>query len=197
MLSLRFFLLLIGVLASYAAAASAPTFCKCTCFKNSTLIQLGPQTASSDSSPGTTTIEQQQQQQQQQHGQQHLLRRSSSPDLSATFLDSDLAPRDHAQKRAASTSCTQCTRSFCLAQHLPICKDAEEESDVVAQCFQRDSRKDQIIVWAFLLGTAGLLGWAGAKRVVEMREGKKAAALGLGGLSAEGNDRGVYAAVGR
>jgi len=40
-------------------------------------------------------------------------------------------------------------------------------------CFQRDSNKDRIIVWGFILGTTGLLGWAAVKRVLEMREGKK------------------------
>ncbi|KAI1373185.1 hypothetical protein F4677DRAFT_430503 [Hypoxylon crocopeplum] len=159
-------LLFIGVLVSYVVAASAPTFCKCTCFKNSTLIQLGPQ---GDSSP------------------------SFSNSLRSLPLED----------RAASTSCTQCTRAFCLSQHLPICKDAEE-NDVVTMCFQRDSRKDQIIVWGFILGTTGLLGWAAAKRVIEMREGKKAAALGLGGsgIGSRGaaageatQDRGVYMPV--
>lgn len=42
-------------------------------------------------------------------------------------------------------------------------------------CFQRDSRKDQIIVWAFLLGTAGLLGWAAVRKAWEIQ--------GAGGLS--------------
>lgn len=44
-------------------------------------------------------------------------------------------------------------------------------------CFQRDSRKDQIIVWGFILGTAGLLGWAAVKRVAER---KGVAGLGIG-----------------
>ena len=34
-------------------------------------------------------------------------------------------------------------------------------------CFQRDSRKDKVIVWGFILGTAGLLGWAGLRKVLE------------------------------
>lgn len=69
---------------------------------------------------------------------------------------------------------------------------------MVTMCFQRDSRKDQIIVWGFILGTTGLLGWAAAKRVVEMREGKKAAAVGLAGTRTGGTaeDRGVYIPVG-
>ncbi|KAI1208633.1 uncharacterized protein F4807DRAFT_461570 [Annulohypoxylon truncatum] len=194
---LQAYLLLLGVLVSYVAASSAPTFCKCTCFKNSTLIQLGPQgdnpntfenaasksnshpdsdstsnPPSSSSSPASSSPESQAQAQQQQ--QQQLL-----------------------EKRAASASCTQCTRAFCLSQHLPICKDAEE-NDVVAMCFQRDSRKDQIIVWGFILGTTGLLGWAAARRVVELRDGKKGAAVGSGrGERSRGQDRGVYMPVGR
>ncbi|CAJ2504726.1 Uu.00g121200.m01.CDS01 [Anthostomella pinea] len=197
---LHFLLLLLGVFASYAAASSAPvliaapTYCKCTCFKNSTLIQLGPQT-SPGSTPGTTTTSTEtftnskkiQQVEQQQHG----LR---SP-------DPDLGPDSGLDTRAASSSCTQCTRAFCLSLALPICKEAEE-TDVVATCFQRDSRKDQIIVWGFILGTAGLLGWAAAKRVIEMRAGKKAAAaLGLphsgpgGGGGIPARDRGAYIPV--
>ncbi|KAI2617847.1 hypothetical protein GGR54DRAFT_607173 [Hypoxylon sp. NC1633] len=178
-------ILLIGVLVSYVAAASAPTFCKCTCFKNSTLIQLGPQGDSSspsfsNSDPG-----------------------SSSSSSSQSFLRSHPQPPPASpEKRAASASCSQCTRAFCLSQHLPICKDADE-NDVVAMCFQRDSRKDQIIVWGFILGTTGLLGWAAAKRVVELREGKKAGVLGLGGRGSGlggrgvGQDRGAYAEVGQ
>ncbi|KAI1267917.1 hypothetical protein F5Y18DRAFT_273756 [Xylariaceae sp. FL1019] len=154
-------LLLLGVLTSFTIAASAPTFCKCTCFKNSTLIQLGPQKSSSSSSSGTT------------------IPRSPSP------LDT----------RSASTSCTQCTRAFCLSQHLPICADAVE-TDVVATCFQRDSRKDQIIVWGFILGTTGLLGWAAARRVVDIREKKKSAALGLAAGAGDAR-RGAYAPVPR
>ncbi len=45
-------------------------------------------------------------------------------------------------------------------------------------CFQRDSRKDQIIVWGFILGTAGLLGWAALQRVLEMRDGQRKGVLG-------------------
>ncbi|KAI1388048.1 uncharacterized protein F4822DRAFT_408465, partial [Hypoxylon trugodes] len=166
-------LLLIGVLVSYVNAASAPTFCKCTCFKNSTLIQLGPQGDSSAS-----------------------FSNSAPPESGHSLRSLPL------QDRAASASCTQCTRAFCLSQHLPICKDAEE-NDVVAMCFQRDSRKDQIIVWGFILGTTGLLGWAAAKRVIEMREGKKISALGLGSATSRrggvppSSDRGEYMPVGR
>lgn len=46
-------------------------------------------------------------------------------------------------------------------------------------CFQRDSRKDQIIVWGFILGTAGLLGYAGLRRVLEMQESAGGGTAGL------------------
>lgn len=73
-------------------------------------------------------------------------------------------------KRAASAACSQCTKAFCLSQGLDICKDATEE-DVVTTCFQRDSNKDKIIVWGFILGTSGLLCWAAFKKVMENRQG--------------------------
>jgi hypothetical protein len=40
-------------------------------------------------------------------------------------------------------------------------------------CFQRDSNKDRIIVWGFILGTTGLLGWAAVKKILEVRKGNK------------------------
>jgi len=128
---------------SSLSQAAAPTFCKCTCFKNSTLIQLGPESSSSSS--------------------------SRSIDLQA---DAEILAG-----RSASASCSQCTRAFCLSHNLPICKDADE-SDTVATCFQRDSRKDEIIVWAFILGTTGLLAWAAVKRLSEYRDAKKASLPG-------------------
>jgi hypothetical protein len=54
-------------------------------------------------------------------------------------------------------------------------------------CFQRDSRKDQIIVWAFILGTTGLLGWAAIRKALEMRE-VKGLAGGLARLGALGRN---------
>ncbi|KAI1813863.1 hypothetical protein GGS20DRAFT_448745 [Poronia punctata] len=141
-------------LVAFTAAESAPLFCKCTCFKNSTLIQLKP-----------------------------------------------------------GSSCTQCTHAFCLSQSLPICNDPNNNNSdptdttaVLSTCIQRDSRKDQIIVWAFLLGTAGLLAWAAVKRVNEMREGRKAnhsavggggggGVAGVAGGGAAGRSRGIYAPV--
>lgn len=37
-------------------------------------------------------------------------------------------------------------------------------------CFQRDSRKDQIVVYTFIVATMGLLVWAGVKRVIERKK---------------------------
>lgn len=54
---------------------------------------------------------------------------------------------------------------------MDICKDATNE-DVQHMCFQRDSNKDRIIVWLFILSTTGLLGWSAVKRIMEMRESK-------------------------
>ncbi|WYZ35919.1 hypothetical protein EsH8_X_000566 [Colletotrichum jinshuiense] len=140
---LSLLLLLLCGLVALASANSAPTFCKCTCFKNSTIVALGPQRA--DQTPA------------------------------ARLRDTAHAPDGgEIRRRAASSSCSQCTKAFCLSRGIDFCRDATEE-DVQTMCFQRDSNKDRVIVWGFLLGTAGLLGWAAVKRVNELREGKRAA----------------------
>ncbi|KAK1957428.1 hypothetical protein LY78DRAFT_697251 [Colletotrichum sublineola] len=132
-------LLLCGLVAF--VSADSPTFCRCTCFKNSTIVALGPQHQGGQS--GTA---------------------SSPRDL----------PSSEIHGRAASASCSQCTKAFCLTSGISFCRDATEEN-VQTLCFQRDSNKDRVIVWGFILGTAGLLGWAALKRVNELREGKRAA----------------------
>ncbi|KAL8375038.1 hypothetical protein RB599_001656 [Gaeumannomyces hyphopodioides] len=161
---------LLAALASLAIAASPPTFCKCTCFKNSTIIPLGPghEPPAAPPAPSPTTP---------------TTPPSDGKDKGkAGGGAAAAAPRAHMEdKRAASSSCSQCNRAFCLKYNLPICKGAEEK-DVVTMCFARDSRKDRLIVWTFLLGTAGLLGWATVRRALEQREmRKRAAAAGLGG----------------
>lgn len=60
-------------------------------------------------------------------------------------------------------------------------------------CFQRDSRKDQIIVWGFILGTAGLLGWAAIRKFWEMRQ----SAGGIASALLGGGSRGGGVPVGR
>ncbi|UNI22802.1 hypothetical protein JDV02_008656 [Purpureocillium takamizusanense] len=145
--------LLIAALVAIASASSAPTFCKCTCFKNSTIIPLGPAGKSGDSSTSSS------------------LRRSISLGslLGPRFAESS-APTGNS-RRSASSSCSECTKAFCLSQGISFCKDAKEEN-VVTMCFQRDSNKDKIIVWGFILGTTGLLGWTAFKRMIEWREGR-------------------------
>ncbi|KAF4465798.1 MFS transporter [Fusarium albosuccineum] len=120
---------------------AAPTFCKCTCFKNSTIIPLGPKDES-----------------------------SSRQLRSAPLFDNPLQTRSELQPRSKSKSCSECTKAFCLKQGIDFCKDATEE-DVTTMCFQRDSNKDKIIVWGFIIGTVGLLGWAAFKKVISWREG--------------------------
>ncbi|RYP49918.1 hypothetical protein DL768_004454 [Monosporascus sp. mg162] len=181
-------LLLLGALASLVSA-EAPTFCKCTCFKNSTLIKLGPSKSTSPTDPTLLFSP-------RDPGPSSSQQQDTQSSLRSVPRPLEL------KQRAASTSCTQCTRAFCLSQNLPICRDAEE-TDVLATCFQRDSRKDRIIVWGFILGTTGLLGWAAVRRVVELREERKIAAAagagtvpgGRGRRSTGRHDRGAYMQV--
>lgn len=76
-------------------------------------------------------------------------------------------------------TCNTCNRAFCLGQNLPICHGAEEK-DVFTACFQRDSRKDQIIVLLFITTTVGLLGWAAVQKVIERRGSGSRIAENLG-----------------
>ncbi|PSR84049.1 hypothetical protein BD289DRAFT_357224, partial [Coniella lustricola] len=138
---LSLLVLLLAALVSVVTAASAPTFCKCTCFTNSTIIEI----------------------------------KSTSSNLA-------LSPRSRKSRASSSLSpsCNQCNRAFCLSQSLPICKGAAEK-DVVTMCFQRDSRKDMIIVWGFLLGTTGLLGWAALRNVMEVYDHRPGSVGGQAG----------------
>ncbi|KAH7157759.1 putative MFS transporter [Dactylonectria estremocensis] len=138
-------LLLLGAFMSLVAASSAPTFCKCTCFKNSTIIPLGP------ASP------------------QALRRGPEAANLAADSIAWVGSPRSLAE-RSKSKSCSECTKAFCLGQGIDFCKEAKED-DVTTMCFQRDSNKDKIIVWAFIVGVMALLGWAAFKRLTSWRQG--------------------------
>jgi len=53
-----------------------------------------------------------------------------------------------------------------LGYNLPICKDAKEE-DVFTTCFQRDSAKDEAVVFIFIFATVGLLIYAAIRPWVE------------------------------
>ncbi|KAL4902506.1 hypothetical protein BDW74DRAFT_157927 [Aspergillus multicolor] len=131
----RFPLLVLALLsvATSALASSPASFCKCTCFSNSTIIPLDPDQGDSSSV----------------HGTLNLFRRND-------HIDSQ------EEKRAGnyrSLSCNDCNRKFCLGYDLPTCKGAKED-DVFTTCFQRDSRKDEAIVFIFIIATGSLLFWA-------------------------------------
>jgi hypothetical protein len=100
---------------AHTPSLAATSFCKCTCFSNSTIIPL-------TDLPGEST--------------------------------------------AKKATCNDCNRQFCLSYNLPICKDAKD-ADVFTTCFQRDSTKDQMIVYTFILVTCGLLIWAAVKPYAE------------------------------
>ncbi|PHH52601.1 hypothetical protein CFIMG_005604RA [Ceratocystis fimbriata CBS 114723] len=152
MAKLHMLILLLGVLVSLAAA-QAPVFCKCTCFKNSTIVPLDNISAGSD----------------------HGIRSSIyKPPFGFDFISSDdeaitaksASDSSPLERRVPPPSCTRCTKAFCLNQGIDFCKTAKED-DVQTMCFQRDSEKDKIIIWAFILGTSGLLGWAAYRKYRE------------------------------
>ncbi|ODQ57820.1 hypothetical protein WICANDRAFT_35018 [Wickerhamomyces anomalus NRRL Y-366-8] len=55
--------------------------------------------------------------------------------------------------------CNTCTKNYCLSLNLEECKDFTED-EVLTTCFQRESTKDQLIVYTFILVTFGLLSYA-------------------------------------
>ena len=145
--------------------APAPTsFCKCTCFSNSTIIPLGGLPAPAPSPP---------------HGHHtspaSLLHLRSSDEEVAISDSTSPADDDNdgsssgdesSSKKQSGGNCNECNRQFCLDYNLPICKNAREQ-DVFTTCFQRDSRKDEAVVFIFIFATAGLLVYAVARPWVE------------------------------
>ncbi|KAJ5250934.1 hypothetical protein N7489_001344 [Penicillium chrysogenum] len=132
-------------LTSLVAASTPTSFCKCTCFSNSTIIPLNP--SKSETSSGIDHV-------------RFDERR---------FFSSELEHTDEYSKRAEkyrSLNCNDCNRKFCLDYELPTCKGAKEE-DVYTTCFQRDSRKDETVVFIFIFATCGLLAWAACKPWIE------------------------------
>ncbi|KAF2007141.1 hypothetical protein P154DRAFT_517548 [Amniculicola lignicola CBS 123094] len=106
-------------------AASPTSFCKCTCFGNSTIVALD--------APVTT--------------------KAPAPEM--------LEAR--AQKKQKKT-CNDCNRQFCLSY--TFCK-GEKEENVFTTCFQRDSAKDQAVVFLFIFATVGLLSYAAIRPWVD------------------------------
>lgn len=75
-------------------------------------------------------------------------------------------------------TCADCTKQFCLSYNLPICAKAKEEN-VFTTCFQRDSVKDEAVVFLFIGATVGLLIWAAVRPAYERwREGRGYASVG-------------------
>ncbi|KAI9668771.1 MAG: hypothetical protein M1831_000840 [Alyxoria varia] len=88
---------------------------------------------------------------------------------------------DHAR------TCNDCNRQFCLWHDLPILEDCRRENkgneeDIFAECFQRDSAKDQAVVYTFIILTAGLLIYAAVRPWLEKRGvlSGKSGGVGLG-----------------
>ncbi|PGH31349.1 hypothetical protein GX50_05888 [[Emmonsia] crescens] len=140
-------LLLLAVsLASLVSASTHTSFCKCTCFSNSTIIQLGPPKAKSPSSAPARSL---------------FFPRDDKDDG-----DDNKKDPEKGDKKYRALNCNDCNRRFCLDYGLPKCKGAKEE-DVFTTCFQRDSNKDKAVVFIFIIATAGLLVWAAVKPFVE------------------------------
>ncbi|CAF9921125.1 hypothetical protein IMSHALPRED_005089 [Imshaugia aleurites] len=159
-------ILALSALLTLTSAASPTSFCKCTCFTNSTIIPLD---APISTSP---------------HIMHNLPRAPDDPDDAQDRIPED-PPADDVppvklpegdgtrkggendddnddRKEYRAGNCNDCNRQFCLDYNLPICKGAGMD-DVFTTCFQRDSRKDEAVVFIFIFATAGLLMWAAIK----------------------------------
>ncbi|KAF3403677.1 hypothetical protein F1880_009475 [Penicillium rolfsii] len=152
------------------------SFCKCTCFSNSTIIPLDPSKSSSGAGTGLKLYEraftteeldddllQQQQRGKRQEFKIEVDAESESDSDSGNDASGTITERAQTYR---ALSCNDCNRKFCLDYELPICKDAKEE-DIFTTCFQRDSRKDEAVVFIFIFATSGLLAWALLKPWIE------------------------------
>ncbi|PPJ51728.1 hypothetical protein CBER1_08902 [Cercospora berteroae] len=135
---------------SLSLAASPTSFCKCTCFTNSTIIPLdAPPSSDKPTEPDTGT------------NPTRLALRDAELDPLA-LETRDILPTNGSENKVHGRTCADCNKQFCLSYNLPICAGATEEN-VLTTCFQRDSVKDQLVVWIFLIATVGLLAWATVK----------------------------------
>lgn len=162
-----------------------PSFCKCTCFTNSTIIELTPPTDSTTqsflrrraeglpepiASLFSAGVAGKLRHGPKLKGRPYTQGHSVNPVVDGDTSLNKLTPRSlNLDKRAPPAACTRCNRAFCLSQNLPICKAAEEK-DIQTSCFQRDSRKDQFVVLGFIGVTLGLLGWAGGREAINRRK---------------------------
>ncbi|KAM9922850.1 hypothetical protein OXX80_000529 [Metschnikowia pulcherrima] len=54
--------------------------------------------------------------------------------------------------------CDQCTKEWCLQQNASLCLPEKTTDSMIISCFQNESRKEQAIVYAFILAIVVLLG---------------------------------------
>ncbi|KAJ5825725.1 hypothetical protein N7474_002863 [Penicillium riverlandense] len=122
--SSRLLLLLLLFLSfvSLSLAGSPTSFCKCTCFSNSTIIPLDPAKSTSSSSAIDNVLLK----------YRHLSAGTQSDHMEEAATEYE--------KRTASKyrplTCNDCNRKFCLDYELPTCKGAKEE-DVFTTCFRK------------------------------------------------------------
>lgn len=99
----------------------APTsFCKCTCFSNSTIIPLDPAKSGSSSFALDNVL--------------RLYERAF--DRSEPGLESEENVMYKRSTKYRALSCNDCNRKFCLNYELPTCKGAKED-DVFTTCFRK------------------------------------------------------------
>lgn len=94
-------------------ALAPASFCKCTCFSNSTIIPLDPPKPESSSFAA------------------NLLLRDHDDDNE----DEQAGSVDKRANSYQALSCNDCNKKFCLGYDLPVCKGAKED-DVVSTCFR-------------------------------------------------------------
>lgn len=58
-----------------------------------------------------------------------------------------------------TAACGNCTKKFCLSLNLTICEGVDEML-VSSSCYQRESLKEQIFTYTFIIITSGLLLYA-------------------------------------
>ncbi|WEW59034.1 hypothetical protein PRK78_004502 [Emydomyces testavorans] len=137
-----FFFLILSSLLPLILADTPTSFCKCTCFSNSTIIPLGPPKPHTSSRPKPDK------------------RSIPAPSFFDTFRTNEdsaavFSPRkatseqptqpetdnpnssadDKDDKKFRAANCNDCNRKFCLDYQLPMCKGAKE-ADVVTTCFR-------------------------------------------------------------
>lgn len=54
--------------------------------------------------------------------------------------------------------CGQCTKEWCLLQNADLCLPEETTDSMIISCVQNESRKEQAIVFTFILAIFVLLG---------------------------------------